>query len=439
MTTFYNLADIVVKPNRQRKEFDPAAMQELAESLQDPEIGLLHAPVIRAEGGKPVLVAGERRCRAVADIYELGGTIYYEGKPVEAGKIPCNYLGELSPVKAMEAELEENIRRVDLTWQERASATAALAALRKAQAVESGLPASSVTVATIAEEVRGSSEGSAHEATRKEIILAKHLDDPEVKAAKTPKEAFKILQRKEQVQRNVELAAQVGETFKSSDHTCLNMDSMVWLNDCPDGAFDVILTDPPYGMGADEFGDSGGACGGGHFYKDTSEHFYELMGKFIPESYRIAKEEAHLYVFCDLDKFHFLREGFANAGWTVFRTPLIWYKPAAFRAPWPESGPQRKYEILLYAKKGDRKVQRLFPDVITCAPDANIGHNAQKPVDLFIDLLKRSVRPGDTVLDLFCGSGPIFPAAHALQCTATGVELDPAAYALAIGRIKELK
>jgi len=38
--------------------------------------------------------------------------------------------------------------------------------------------------------------------------------------------------------------------------------------------FDVILTDPPYGMGADEFGDSGGLTEGAHAYKDDEEYFF---------------------------------------------------------------------------------------------------------------------------------------------------------------------
>ena len=79
------------------------------------------------------------------------------------------------------------------------------------------------------------------------------------------------------------------------------------------------------------------------------------------------------------------------------------------------------------------------PDVITCPPDSNLGHAAQKPVALLDDLLRRSARPGDRVLDPFCGSGPIFPAAHALKLIATGVERDQTFYGMAAARIGELK
>jgi DNA modification methylase len=109
------------------------------------------------------------------------------------------------------------------------------------------------------------------------------------------------------------------------------------------------------------------------------------------------------------------------------------------RAPWPEQGPQRKYELCLYAVKGKRPVTKLAGDVLTHGPDANLGHGAQKPVALFEDLLSRSVHPGDSVLDLFCGTGPLFPAAHALKCRATGIELDQASFGIAAKRIQELK
>jgi DNA modification methylase len=118
---------------------------------------------------------------------------------------------------------------------------------------------------------------------------------------------------------------------------------------------------------------------------------------------------------------------------------LIWYKKSGMRAPWPELGPQRKYETILYAIKGKKPILKMAGDVLDYAPDTNLGHAAQKPADLFEDLLRRSCLPGSSVLDPFMGSGPIFPAAHAIKCKATGIELDPASYGIAVGRLTALK
>jgi site-specific DNA-methyltransferase (adenine-specific) len=123
-------------------------------------------------------------------------------------------------------------------------------------------------------------------------------------------------------------------------------------------------------------------------------------------------------------------------GWRVFNTPLIWVKSGGM-LPLPEHGPRRTYECILYAFRGDRKVTAVYNDVIVISPERETPHPAQKPMLLYYNLLMRSVRPGDKVLDPFCGSGTIFAAANKLQLTATGIELNPAFYALAVGRIKE--
>ncbi len=64
---------------------------------------------------------------------------------------------------------------------------------------------------------------------------------------------------------------------------------------------------------------------------------------------------------------------------------------------------------------------------------------AQKPVDLYRDLLSRSARAGDSVLDCFAGTGPILPAAHQLRVAATAVEMLPQNFGIAAKRLANLK
>ena len=421
---------VKIKENRQRREHDEAAHQELIASIQDR--GLLHAIVLRQEGDDYVLVAGERRLRAIKEIFELGGTYRYDGMTVVSDMIPHVNLGELSLLDAEEAELEENLRRKDLTWQETAEAVARLSQLRTAQAEAAGKPIPRVT--DLADET-----GRHPHAVSRTLAVAQNLSRPEVRAAKSLKEAAKILKRVEEREKNEKVAAVMGKEFIGERHELVNGDCREVLARTPDATFDVICTDPPYGMGADTFGDSGGMATGAHFYKDDFDSWLTMMGWLVPELSRVAKSDAHLYFFCDIENFGCVKDHFTDAGWTVFRTPLIWFKPQGFRAPWPEHGPQRKYECLLYARRGDLRCTRLLGDVIECPPDENLGHPAQKPVALFQDLLSRSVRPGMRVLDPFCGSGPIFPATHALSAIATGVEQDAASFVIAAGRIERLK
>lgn len=432
---FIPLSSITVAANRQRREFDPAALQDLGESIA--RIGLLQAPVVREADGKVILVAGERRLRAITDLHELGTMFCYNGHPVPDGMVPCATLGELSPLEAWEAELEENIRRVDLTWQERAAATAALADLRSKQAEANDAPPP--TAVDIARELRSAPADAPRETlgyepqqVRDQLIVSKFLDDPEVAAASSLAEARKIIRKKEERKQNIELAATLGKTFSSQQHTLLQGDSLVWMRQASADSFEIILTDPPYGMGADKFGDSGaGTQAAAHFYDDSFESWLALMKVFAPESYRVAATDAHLYAFCDFDNFSMLKDMMREAGWNVFRTPLIWHNPDGFRAPWPDKGPQRKYELILFAVKGGKKVNALKGDVIEARKDSARGHPAQKPVALLTELLRRSAKPGDRVLDPFAGSGSTLEACHELKLTCTAIEQDPGAFGIA--------
>lgn len=389
------------------------------------------------EGNPISLVAGERRLRAIKDLHVLSIPFRCNGAPVPPGLVPTVTLGELTPIAALEAELEENVQRVDLSWQERSTALARLAEVRAEQAALAGN--APPTVSDLAIEVRGSSKGDYRENTRRELILARHLDNPEVAKAKSVDEAFKLLLRQEQTRKNELLAEQYGRDFTSETHTLRHGDATGLLATLPPSSYDVLITDPPYGIGADEFGDSGGRTAGAHQYDDGDEAL-ELSMKLIFEwAPRVLKPESHIYVFCDIDRFSDWCETLRGAGFKPFRTPLVWHKPNGVRAPWPEQGPLRRYELIAYAVRGNRPVLKLAGDVLTFPVDNNLGHRAQKPVALYQELLSRSARPGDAVLDPFAGTGPVFPAAHALKLRATGFEIDPAFYAIARTRLEGLK
>ena len=440
-----NISDLTISSTRQRREFDATAIVELADSIA--ENGLLHPIVVRIVPHTPMknafdyhheLVAGERRIKAIQHLWAMGLPIICNQDPFEEGFLPCLSLGELTDLEAEEAELEENIRRADLTWQERALATKRLADLREKQAIARGesIPSN----VDIGKEVHPnySTVADAGNRTRIERLMADNLDDPDIARAPSLDEAYKIAKRKEGERKNAKRAEEIGRQAHSDRHTLIRGNCLEVLRDYPP-TFDVILSDPIYGMGADEFGDSGGRATGEHRYADSYDNWKTLMLDFAPLTFQVTKPQAHCYLFCDIQNFHELKILMEFAGWKVFRTPLIWFKPTAMRAPWPFNGPQRKYELVLYAVKGDKPVTAMYGDVLSYIPDANLGHQAQKPVLLFTDLLKRSAQAGDHILDAFCGSGPIFPAGHSLGCKVTGIEMEDISFGIAAKRLEELK
>jgi DNA modification methylase len=459
------LTDIVIKQDRQRQEFPPEHITGLRESIE--KTGLMHPPVLRQEGSQMVLVAGECRIKAITEIFELDGEFIHNLTIFREGTIPYTDIGELDELSAEEAELDENLKRQDLTWQEVAAAHDRLDSLRtrqKAKArdmyidnvVTAGfVPDQEVlktfvhTKADTAKEVFGRSDGSYQDTIRKEVIVAKHLaSNPEVAKAKSVDEAFKILKKQEQRAANIELAKVVGATFNADRHMLLNRNCLDYMEEQaaliayghPEEAFDVILTDPPYGMDADSFGDGGGKLQGiEHHYDDSLESWRKLMTDWTRLSFQICKPQAHAYVFCDIDNFHELKALMQKAGWYVFRTPIICHKINSGRVPLPDQGPRRQYELVLYAIKGKKQVTHIYPDVLSATADDNMSHGAQKPVAVFQNLLQRSVKPGDRVFDGFAGSGTIFEAANGFQCSAVACEVNPDYYGMGLRRIQGLK
>ena len=425
----FSLEEIHVSETRQRRFFDGAKIIELANSIQS--LGLLQPLVVSSSGQ---LVAGERRLRAIRHLSTLGISISCGQAVFPPGEVPCIHLMESTPLATWEAELDENIRREDLTWQEKAAAAEALHSLRTAQDA-------SHSVADTAMELHKRVDGSFHTGTRDAILVSRHLEDKEVSSAPTLKDAIKVLKKREEKARLTKLSANVNVKTLSSLHS-LHLGDFRHV-DLPSNSIDVILTDPPYGMGAEGFHDGGGAVEVLHQYEDSGgEAWEDMMESFAAWSWRVTKEQAHAYIFCDIDKFAFLRGLLTTTGWWVHRTPLVYAKSHASsrRVPWPEHGPRRSYELVLYAVKGKKRVNCIKSDVFgPYSTDENLGHAAQKPVELYTDLLTRSVAAGDTVVDPFCGTGTIFPAAQECRVRAIGIELDPSFHGMAVERLEKMK
>lgn len=422
------ITDIQVGEYRQRREFNPAAISELAASIQ--RQGVLHPIVCRMcpTTGGLLLVAGERRLRAMQSLVELdipircGETAYLDGT------IPVNYINDLSEADAFEAELEENILREDLTWQERAAATAQLHRLRSDQKIQLGVEQTLLATASEIAGVPATSQEARN--VKYDLILADHLVDPEVAKAASRKDALKVVEKKAMKAHRALLA----ETFDLSKtpHELHFADAFSHLATIPSASIDCLCTDPPYGVDANSFGSNFATT---HDYADGWEYFLDIAHMLSVEAFRILKPNTHAYVFCSFDGFGVLANAFELAGFKVFKTPLIWSKGNG-SSPWINKGHKRTYECIMFAAKGDRDVNIVKSDVLTYSPVAEREHGAEKPVELIADLLGRSTNPGDKIIDPFVGSGTIFPAADVVNCSAIGIERERDSFNLALTRIQ---
>lgn len=423
------LERITVPPNRQRRNIAPAEVASLAESIRTK--GLLHPPVVRLlDDDTYQLVAGERRLRAIESL--KGQAFDCNGQTVNGlggGPIVCpvTFISDLDPIMLREAELEENILRVDLTWNERAEAFAELHKLRTEQNPDQTLTATAKEIV----HAEGGSLNAAQVEVSRARLVAQHLHNPKVAGARNLKEAYNIVSRELEAEVKLDLSRALKAT---TEHQLIIADATQALNESSSGLYDVILVDPPYGMDADSFGTAGAA----HTYDDSVDVSLELCCTIIARGYAITKAQAHLYMFCDFDNFVFLRETCEMAGWKAFRTPIIWHKTdSKGHDPWPNRGFRRTYETILYAIKGDKTCSQLVNDVIAVPSSGHELHAAAKPVELYERLLRRSCIPGDMVIDPCCGTGTIFAAANRLTLRAIGIERDETFAKVAEARMYE--
>lgn len=415
---------IIVPEDRQRKAFAKVKLDELEESIL--RRGLLHPLTVQpAPNGQYILRAGERRLRCITHIAEGGMSFFCDGEEIKPGFAPILRTNELDPIALKELEFDENKRRENLSWQEECSALNEIMAMKRALDPD-------VTRMEVAREISNATSepvATVRENLAHAELVAKHLDNPQVASARNMREAYTIVSRNLQAEFEAALNAQAKPT---TDHEIYNDDLLRFLPTLQEARYDVLLADPPYGMGADEFGTAGPS----HEYSDTAERGLEIASAILREGFRLCKPEAHCYVFCDIDLFHRLQLIATKVGWTVFRTPLVWDKGGAQgHNPIPAQAIRRSYELILYAYKGDKPALRMITDVIRDIPNTrDTTHAAEKPAALYQHLLSRSATAGGRVLDPCCGSGPVFEAANNLGLRVLGIELNKSFFTIASNR-----
>ncbi len=416
MTIHYLEVDQITVGERHRKKFAVRPLTELKTSILSAS-GLLHPIVVREiDENYYSLVVGERRLRAICEIHEAKGTFHFAGLNVPLDTIPVTVCDpNLTDMDILEAELNENIHREDLTWQERVDAISELHALRVAQNPSHTYTDTSRELApppSIKLPLQAERGGSGAVRVANAELIAQHMDDEDVRNAASERDALRIVTQKLET-----LFALATVRPVSTIHTLHHEDFRDVAYDV--GKFDTVITDPPYGMGVKDFGDAAKLR---HEY--TEDDFMELHKNLIDLLHVVCAEAAHVYLFCDIDHFHEIAGMFRVYDWRVRRAPLIWSKGnSGHLSEGDVYGFRRSYEFILHARRGSKSHRTLVNDIIPVTPSRNKIHAAEKPAELYTILMGSSTYPGEHVFDPFAGSGPIFTAASAIGAFATGCEI----------------
>ena len=456
MGIFLSPEELEIPSDRQR-DVTPdveSHIQELAEDIDKND--LYHAPAVTRTDRGFRLVAGWCRTQAILALLESGRAIRYGTEQVE-GKIPVHVLdGERTEADLQEIELHENLKRRNLSWVEKARAIAKLQALR-----ESTSPGWTKT--DTARELADDPESKENwREVSESIILAPYLNDPEIAQAETRRKALKKLESKlagsiyrARAETEVPADSETSDLFRDSSSgeeeskpspatpkrkalpiAVLHMDagSAVSHIAAKSYEFECIIADPPYGIDVGKsFWGRGGLS-----YPDSLEAARKEVAVLASTYETIAAKQCHIYMFCAPQLFHLWAPIFEEMGWQVWPRPIIWDRsPKGLAGAW-EWAPRMMYETVLYARKGEKPaIRESRPDIIRCPLEPRYARPGEKPESLYTELLSRSCHPGDKVLDLYAGTGPLIDAAAELNLSAVCVDQDPIAIGIMQERLEE--
>lgn len=430
------LTDVSVGP-RQRSNIATGPLNDLKESILGR--GLLNPPVFwfNPETQKWELVAGERRLRALTEIINDKKVYHCGDSIIPSGHIAITPLGDyLDAVGRFEAELDENVQRVDLEWPDRMRAYAALHAMRLKSNPKHTIAATAGEIALKADYSATSKHMNA--VVQQAIVLEQHLHNPKIANARNAAEALGLVYKQEEER---VLAALIKRSIaaapKGAAIEIRHADLFDLLPKLDSGQFDLVIADPPYGIEASGAGFRARSVHH-HNYKDDLESAKAMAQTILTEGFRLTKQRANIFIFCDIDVFPWLKLTASNMGWTVFRRPLIWMKSESEGlAPWGGQGPRITTEFIFYATKGQRGLNASPVDILDyrrVGRDDRI-HAGQKPTELLKTLINCSTLPGDRVLDPCCGSGSTLVAAKELHRQGLGIESDPDYYNTALSNV----
>ena len=214
-------------------------------------------------------------------------------------------------------------------------------------------------------------------------------------------------------------------------------DCLELMKTIPDGSVDLCLSDIPYKL-------TGGGKGDGVKSKrpkgilDQNTQLMEVpkFKDWLPELYRVMKNGTHIYLMCNFLNLNQLMNDVQEVGFKMINL-LVWEKNNCT----PSQYYMKNCEYTLLIRKGNSKYINNIGASKTVHKFNNIignkVHPTEKPVDLMGFYVENSSKIGDTVLDMFMGSGSTGVACINTNRKFIGVELDDNYFDIAEKRIKE--
>lgn len=216
--------------------------------------------------------------------------------------------------------------------------------------------------------------------------------------------------------------------------TIYHGDALEILPTLKGSSIDLVVTDPPYIIGAVSAGNMATKAGGWGDMMNSARWFRDWYAM----TRRVLKQDGALWTFCNWRSIPVVMRAAFDAEWSV-SSLLVWHKD--WIGPGGSVGLRPAYEMVALLAGSEFSIEdRGIPDVWThkWASFKPSGHPAEKPVELLARLIRESVRrPSSLILDPFGGSGSTAVAAKATGHRALVIEAEEKWCEIAANRCRQ--
>jgi DNA modification methylase len=214
----------------------------------------------------------------------------------------------------------------------------------------------------------------------------------------------------------------------------------IWHGDCRQylptlGPVDLVLTDPPYGVG---YVTARRSRNDPLVAPIAGDESLNTLRDAMPLLDRLLKPDRHSYTFASPLRIGETVDVIADY-WQV-KNAIVWDKGDAGTVGDLEAGFGVNWESIIYAMKGRRPLNGKRPRCIyryEWSSTRDPVHPTVKPVGVLTWLMAKSTDEGEVVLDPFMGSGTTLRAAKDLGRRAIGIELEERYCEIAAKRLQQ--
>lgn len=197
------------------------------------------------------------------------------------------------------------------------------------------------------------------------------------------------------------------------------MDCLEGMREIPDKSVDLVLTDPPYGIGKEEvYGD-----------EDLTQYY-----RVLPELFRVLKDNSFFVCFSSIGR---LPEFFHNNPFNYRWQFIIYINNGMVRG----SVGFNRYICVLIFMKGNPKQNKPLLDVMEVSTSsqecAKREHPTQKRLDVCQKIVNTFSSDSDLIVDPFMGSGTTAVACKLFNRDFIGFEINPEYVKIAEKRLEQ--